>query len=127
MVLFPTPARAATLSIVSGPYPTSPSSSRTASRMTRRERSMRGSRSVSTTHSFCRLARAHGNQVVEVEVELVVPLLAELGLGPAPREPQHRDARGEGQADRERGGDVERVGEGVRGTFGDPTPAGSGT
>src|SRR5438046_3123134 len=52
MVLLPTPARAATASIVSAPYPTRPSSSSAASRITRRDRSTRGSCSVSTISLF---------------------------------------------------------------------------
>src|SRR5438876_12046827 len=80
--------------------------------MTRRDRSIRGSWSVSTTPSFWPFGRSDGNQPElqgEFQIEVVDFRLA-VGTR-APGEPEHGGRGCEGDADRDDARDVEGVGE----------------
>src|SRR5262245_39776175 len=81
--------------------------------MTRRERSMRGSRSVSPTASFWPFGDPDGNQretQLEVEIEVVDDRFVPVVPG-APGEPEHGGGGCERDPDRDDAGDVEGVGE----------------
>src|SRR4051794_21194686 len=81
--------------------------------MTRRERSTRGSCSVSTMTSFWPLAGQHRNQN-RLEVEIGHDLLARVASRSA-RQDQQSDGERERDADGDGARDVERVGERSRG------------